>query len=213
MGGGHRAAAPRSPFVIRRDSLWPGSECRGATFGDLETGVAAGFAGSGLLSPNGIPTGSSHCLRPPEVEWWPLFKSLPTKGLKITIRPLRAIRRRLSGSSKLVGSGVRAITLRDYRTVGPAGDLVTAWPSVMLAWLVTFADGPETPLHDRRFGSILPDIRQNTPKTAITDDPDKGTCGERGPDLRHNPRRPLDKAVSRVPQHRPADQRNHVPAG
>ena len=54
--------------------------------------------------------------------------------------------------------------------------------------------GPARPPHDRRFGSILPDIRQNTPKTAITDSSDRGTCGERGPDLGHNPRRPLDIA-------------------
>src|SRR5215470_4580365 len=38
----------------------------------------------------------------------------------------------------------------------------------MLAWLVTFADGLD-PAHDRLFGSILLDIWQNTPKTAITD--------------------------------------------
>src|SRR5215470_9985775 len=65
-------------------------------------------------------------------------------------------------------------------------------------------------LYDRRFGSILPDIRQNTPKTAITDGSDRGTSGERGPDLRHNPRRPLDQVMPRVPQHRPVGQRNHV---
>jgi len=81
---------------------------------------------------------------------------------------------------------------------------------VTLAWLVTFVDGPD-PFNDRRFGSILPDIRQNTPKTAITDGSDRGTCGERGPDLRHNPRRPLDLVVPGIPQNRPVGQRNHVP--
>src|SRR5262249_34024264 len=64
--------------------------------------------------------------------------------------------------------------------------------------------GRAEPLHDRRFGSILPDIRQNTPKTAITDGSDRDTRGERGPDLHHNPRRPLDQAVPGVPHHRPA---------
>src|SRR5215470_11755249 len=50
--------------------------------------------------------------------------------------------------------------------------------------------------HDRRFGSILPDIRQNTPKTAITDGSDRGTRGERGPDLRHR-----EPAVTNVADH------------
>src|SRR5215470_6230232 len=71
--------------------------------------------------------------------------------------------------------------------------------------------GRAEPLRDRCFGSILPDIRQNTPKTAITDDSDRGTCGERGPDLRHHPRRPLDHVVPGLPQHRPISQRNRVP--
>src|SRR5215470_10562274 len=90
----------------------------------------------------------------------------------------------------------------------PAGDLVTV--TVGDARMVSDVRGRAEPLHDRRFGSILPDIRQNTPKTAITDDPDKGTRGERSPDLRHNPRQPLDQAVPDVPQHRsqPAQPRS-----
>src|SRR5262249_37004573 len=44
--------------------------------------------------------------------------------------------------------------------------------------------------------SILPNIRQNTPKTVITDGSNRGTRGERGPDLRHR-----EPAVTNVADH------------
>src|SRR5262249_18125685 len=53
-------------------------------------------------------------------------------------------------------------------------------------------------------GKILPKQRSLMAQTG-------GTGGGRGPDLRPNPRRPLDQVVPGVPQNRPVGQRNHVP--
>src|SRR5215470_18060990 len=80
----------------------------------------------------------------------------------------------------------------------------------MLAWLVMFVDGLG-PVHDRRFGSILPDIRQNTPKTAITDGQTGAPAASAVRICATTRHWPLDQVVPRVPQHRSADQRNHVP--
>jgi hypothetical protein len=52
-------------------------------------------------------------------------------------------------------------------------------------------------LHDRCLGTILPDIRQNSPQTTITDGSGGVPCGERGPDLRNDLCRPLDQGRAR----------------